>query len=168
MAGEVLGRSPHVMCLQAVDLGDAKFADQCGVFTHGTDSDDRVVRVGVEVQYRGEVHVDAHGAHLRPQDSALGPCKLLISGGTQCHVAREYSGGRPDPGHKATFLVDGHGQRDAFSVCAHGRFLQAVRKARNLPGVGRVAGPSEVEDAAQVVLLHHLGWRIDAVPLLVA
>ncbi|WP_418605740.1 Maf family protein [Georgenia sp. SUBG003] len=76
--------------------------------------------------------------------------------------------GGPDPGDDPALLVDGDGERDPGSVVAQGGLLEAVGQGGDLAGLLGVAGPGEVEDAAEVVLLDDLGGGVDAVAGLVA
>ncbi len=163
MAGKVLGRSAHIVLLHALNLGDAQSADRVGILAHGTDPDDGVVRVGVEVQYGREIHVDAHRAHLGAEDLTLRAGEVHIESGTQRHVARKHSGRWPNTGHKPALLVDRDCEGDTRSILTHSSFLQAVGKAGDLCGVCSVPRPGEVEDAAKVVLLHNLSRGLHAV-----
>jgi hypothetical protein len=64
VAREVLGCGQHPVLLQTPDLRRNQAANGVGVFAKGTDIDDRIGGVVVDVGHRREGEVNAHRAAL--------------------------------------------------------------------------------------------------------
>ena len=114
------------------------------------DADDRVGRVDVDVGVRGEVGVDADRPQLLAGDLVRVVGQLRVAGRTEGHRAGELGGRRADPGDEpCSWSVATSAARGCRRRCGP---LQTVGEAGDLGRVVDVAGPGEVDDAAEVVL----------------
>ena len=152
------------VALVAGDLGGGELGGELGSRREGPRADDGVERVDVDVAVGREVGVDAHREQLAAGDRGGGARVGGAAAGAEGHRAGELRRRRPDAGDDALLLVGG----DLAAGSAPCRLrergpLQAVGQADDLVGVLHAVGPREVDDAAEVVLLHDLGRARDAV-----
>ncbi len=153
MAGEVLAGRDRPVLLHASDERRAQAGDLSGVLPEGAHVDDGVVGVVVDVQHRGEGHVDAHRPRLERRDAAHLVGEALLASGADRHERGEVGGppeidrarhvdGAPHAEAGAGLEVRTHEERDL------GVALQVVQLRRDL---GR--GPDRHHEAPDPVLL---------------
>ncbi|MGX1249073.1 hypothetical protein RKD48_001584 [Streptomyces ambofaciens] len=162
VAREVLGAGHHAGVLIPRHLGRHHPADLAGVGAEGTDVDDGVGRVDVDVGDRGEVLVDAQGGEFGARYPSGGAGVGERAARAERHRARQLGGAAADADVRPVLLVDGDEGRDGSGQRERGP-LHPVRQVRDLAGVLDVVRPAgEVDDPADVVLGDQLGHGADA------
>ena len=127
MSREMLGGRRHILAMYALDVCLSKFSRDLRIAAEGTQTDDRVVRIIVDIRNRSEVRVDTDRAQLAADDLAGHDRILRIASSAQRHIARQ-SGAAGQPVDDTAFLVSADHQRDAVFTkrLIHGRPLQAI------------------------------------------
>ncbi|MEM6750724.1 MAG: hypothetical protein AAF612_09665 [Planctomycetota bacterium] len=106
VAREVLGARRDALLLHAPDQGRAQLGHAVRVGAERAVADHRVRGVGVQVEHRGEVQVEAGGPQLAPDQTAQGASPLGVAQAAELTHRRRR---RKPPGqthHAAALLVD--------------------------------------------------------------
>ena len=113
MTGEVLSRHQDRILrigMRACDIGMHKIGDFTSVFAVGSNVDDRVVGIIVDVRNRCEQPLDTHGASVARRLAALIARAGKILRGGECHVVRPGRCGSDSHG-RAPLKIGAHQQR---------------------------------------------------------
>ena len=109
-------------------------------------ADDGIQRIGIDVQYRRQLHVDAHAAQLTGGGLSHPTRQVEVTGCADRHVARKDRRAAGDAHDEAALLVDGDKQRHRI-----GHRLQVGVQPRELWAALDVA-PKERHPAQMPVL----------------
>ena len=164
MTWEMLGGGRNPSGLNAANLLDAEYPDAHRIVPHGPHPDYGIGWVSVDVNVRGEVHVNAQGSQLATEHRALGTRSARVIDSTQRHIPWKFGGRGGNPRDDTALLIDSDGQRRRRRRPR--RLLQAVGKVGDggrIRGRRDVTGPVEVQHPAKVVLLHGLGRSADVI-----
>ncbi len=158
---EVLGGGRDPGLLVPLHLGGDHTGHRVRVGAEGPYADHRVGRVDVHVGDGGVVLADAERVQFGAGDPAERTGVRAGAAGAEGHGTGEEGGGLAHAGDDAVLLVGGDEHRQAVRP-GEGRLLDAVGEGGDLVRVAGVVRPGEVDDAADVVLLHQLGGGADA------
>ncbi len=110
MAGEMFERGYDACCTIALHRGGCETRDCGRIFAKGAHANHRISGIVIDINDRGQVHINAERFELlsRCQGYIIG--QLLRAGGSQGHVAGKYRSILSKPPHIAIFLVNGDQQ----------------------------------------------------------
>ncbi len=150
VAGEVLSASHHPVILQAAHDGQPQFAHLAGIAADSPVADNRVGGVGVHIQHRRHVHVDADGAELFRRDRRGGIGHLGGVALAEPGAGREDRESVGESGDAPSFLVDGDQQGFAL-----GQLLKAVGQLDDLRRMLQIA--RKENDSAGLQVAEEIG-----------
>ena len=104
VAGKVLEAGDGPGLRQSFQKGSPLLCDGLWIVGEGADADDRVLRVGIDVQHRRKVHIHAAGHDLLAQDSGNLPGGLGVVHRPQGHVPAGH-GPLAEAGDAPTLLI---------------------------------------------------------------
>ena len=143
--GEMLAARRDAVALQSVDDGGAKRRNLLRVFAERTIANDRILRIGVNVEHGRIVERDANGAHFGSQRCRETRCQGEVSAAAERGHGRPFRERRPEARNAPALLIDRDPQR--LLRC---QGLQVPRQFRNL--LRRLDVPLEERHAAKLEL----------------
>ncbi len=147
MAGEMLCRGDDLLLPIGVYHCPAQAGHLLRIGAERAHPDDRVGRVVVDIDHRGEVKVDPQNAQLARDHGGVQAGQLVAAGGAQGHVAGENRDPFGKTGHGAAFLV--HGNKERHQIAVEGALLDLLRQTGHLGGAFDIAGAAEQDHAPQ-------------------
>ena len=141
VAGIVLDSGQNAARRQAHHHGAAHPGHRPGIVPEGADADDRVQRLDVHVQHRGEVHVDAHGPEHPAAVFPHLPGPVRAGAGGQGQGPGEQGRALGDAAHQPALLVGGDkgGKTGLFK----GQRRKSGAQAGGLPRGPHIAGKQD-------------------------
>lgn len=107
---EMLGSGRDPLGLDSAELLNTECPNTHRIVPHGSHPDYGIGRIRVDVDVRGEVHIDAQGTQFTTEDYPLGASSTQIIDCTQRHIPWKFSGWGGNPRDDTAFLIDGDGQ----------------------------------------------------------
>lgn len=143
MPGKVFSGGLQTRTARPFDPSGGDSRHPFGISAEGTDVDDRIGRIGVDVENRPQRHVNSYGPRLYPRQCARRTGEFLAVSGAEGHGRRDVGAAGSKPHRRTRLQVGDDEQRNI------GSFLSRIQFGRQCCG-----SPGGNDQAADALLPH--------------